>query len=540
MYTLLYRWFLLLFVFHCACSTPSTPTDAGLWPIPRMDSLDALKKNHRALEQLSHNDPHNACTFAQFAIAEWLLAIYDLPQGHKDTLFSHFGIACPNAWRNPDCATRLFDVIQNAFMRCSTANVELSTWGLRFVEWQKKLKNAWDFKYFEEAITLLKSPLSRETRIALLGTLVHALPLLLQRSWQKRTEAFVRWLGFPCPVWAASFTQAGPEDNPADWPTFCMLSCPNAHISEPLADFSLRAKKLAAACPAQTVGLAQPQDYRFYTLDNHLVFRTSVFWRQLLADMRSDPHPLTWMYASLLATTQTQWERLQLPLFPSAQFKENSPIGTPDYSLAAVEPVSWPVVHIHAFGAFQIEEEATYHVASGQIIVRPSTFTAAPSFVDAVQKIAALSEPTLSLSGPVSSDQLLKAAEIFRQKGHTRLRFLFRNASQVLRACTIELSRPFVAEHDIVLTLSHDTLTLSSSSGMLHTNPFRAAGPHDFSGLRQKLEQLRPKTPQTAVVHLQIKSGVAFSSVAKLLGYVMRNASGRKLFGTVRLVTSEK
>lgn len=534
-------WLVLLSLLSIlACSNSATPADAGLWPMPRMDSLDAIKKNHRALEHLSHHDPRKACTFAQFAIAEWLLAVHDLPKGHKDALFSHFGIACPNAWRNPDCATRLFDVIKNAFMRCSSANAELSAWGLRFVQWQKNLKNSWDFKYFEEAITLLRSPLSREIRITLFGTLLHALPLLLQRSGQERTEAFIRWLGFPCPVWAASFTKAGPEDNPADWPTFCMLSCPNAHISEPLADFSLRAKKLAASCPAQTVGIAQTKDYRLYTLDNHLVFRTSLFWRQLLADMSFDPHPLTWMHTSLLATAKTQWEQLKLPLFASAQFGDHSPFGTPDYSLAAVEPVSWPVVYIHAFGVFQIEEEAIYHVASGQINVRHTPFTAAGSFVDAVQKIAELSNPTLSLSGPVSSDQLLKAAEIFRQKGHTRLRFLFRNASQVLRACTIELSGPFIAEHDIVLTFGHDTLTLSSSSGILHKNPFRTAGPHDFSGLRQKLEQLRSKTPQTAVVHLQLESGVAFSSVAKLLGYVMRNASGRKLFGTVRLVTSEK
>ncbi len=89
--------------------------------------------------------------------------------------------------------------------------------------------------------------------------------------------------GLSLPVWAASFAQAGPTDNPSEWPSFCLLSCPEARLPEPLADFSLRAKKLAAICPPETVGCPRPEDYRFYTLDNHLFFRTALFggnfWR---------------------------------------------------------------------------------------------------------------------------------------------------------------------------------------------------------------------------------------------------------------------
>ena len=423
---------------------------------------------------------------------------------------------------------------------CAAADAELSAWGLRFVQWQENLKPAWNAQYFEEAVALLASPMARETRIALLGALSHALPLLLQKPPRERTEAFVRWLGFPCPAWAASFTQAGPMDNPPDWPSFCVISCPEARISEPLADFSLRAKKLAAACPPQTVGLERPEDYRFYTLDNHLVFRTALFWRKLLSDVRADPHPLAWLLGMAAAEAQARWEMLELPLFPVARFADASPVGIPDHSLSAMEAVSWPVVHIHAFGALQIEEEAVYHPASGRIDARPAVDTAAASFDDAVRKAASYAEPTLSFSGPVSSDQLLKAAEIFRSAGHARMRLLFRNASQVLRACTLEITGSPPAEHDIVLTFGPDKLFLNSPSGILAQNPFRAAGPHDFSGLRQKLEQIRHKTPHTAVVHLQLEGGVAFSSVAKLLGYVMRNASGRRLFAAVRLLGSQK
>jgi hypothetical protein len=70
--------------------------------------------------------------------------------------------------------------------------------GLRFVQWQETLKPAWDFRYFEEAVALLASPLARETALRF-RRIFHALPLLLQKPPRERTEAFVRWLGFPCP-----------------------------------------------------------------------------------------------------------------------------------------------------------------------------------------------------------------------------------------------------------------------------------------------------------------------------------------------------
>lgn len=523
-----------------SCSNDTRPADAGLWPFPRMETLEALQKNHRALDALSREDPQQACIFARFCTAEWLLAVRDIPSGHRDALFSHFGIACPNAWRSPECAMRLFSAIGDAFARCRPANAELSEWGQRLVQWQRDLKPDWGPRHFAEAMALLDSPLARETRIALLGTFEHALGQLLQRQPGERSEAFVRWLGFPCPVWAASFTQAGPVDNPDDWPASCMLSCPQAGIAEPLADFVLRARKLAAACTPQTVGLQDPQDYRFYTLDNHLIFRTALFWRKLLADAQKDPHPLSWMHAAAIARAQEQWERLELPLYPAARFGDDSPIGFPDHSLAAVEPVSWPVVHIHALGAFLVEQEAVYHAASGKIDSAPPALSAAPSFADAVRRAASFPEPTLSFSGPVSSDQFLEAVEIFRQAGHARMRLLFRNSSQVMRACTLELDAAAPAEHDILLTFGPDELSMVSASGALASNPFRASGPYDFSGLRQKLEQIRRKTPQKAVVHLRLKGGMAFASIAKLLGYIKRNASGRQLLGAVRIMTNEK
>ncbi len=523
-----------------ACSGDPAPQDAGLWPFPRMETLEALQKNHRALRESSRTDPRKACVFARFGTAQWLLAAHDIPAGHRDALFSHFGISCPDAWRNPDCADRLLGVLEDAFGRCAAADAGLSAWGKRFVHWQRALKPSWDREHFEEAMALLDSPMARETRIVLLGAFVHALPLLQRRAPLERTEAFVRWLGFPCPVWAASFTAAGPADNPADWPAACMISCPEARISEPLADFSLRARKLSAACPPQAAGFERPEDWRFYSLDNHLVFRTAIFWRQLLSDVRSDPHPLSWLHAGKAAEAQARFESLELPLFPTASFDDRDPPGPPDHSLAATQGVFWPVIHIHAFGAMRMEEMAVYHPASGRVDARMHPVEAALSFLDAVRAAAVLPEPTLSLSGPVSTDQFLQAAAVFREAGHARLHLLFRNASQVLRACTLELDGPPPADHDILLTFGPGTLALASRAGPLASDPFRAAGPHDFSGLRQKLEQIRARTPRTAVVHMKLEGGMAFASVAKLLGYVMRNASGRRLFGTIRLVSGEK
>ncbi len=74
-------------LFSSACSDNSSPAGAGLWPIPRMDSLEALKKNHRALEILSRSDPRKACIFAKFGIAEWLLAVRDIPKGTRTRFF---------------------------------------------------------------------------------------------------------------------------------------------------------------------------------------------------------------------------------------------------------------------------------------------------------------------------------------------------------------------------------------------------------------------------------------------------------------------
>ncbi len=74
----------------------------------------------------------------------------------------------------------------------------------------------------------------------------------------------------------------------------------------------------------------------------------------------------------------------------------------------------------------------------------------------------------------------------------------------------------------------------------LASAPFTAAGAYDFSGLRQKLEGIRHKTPRAAVVHVTLRSGVALTTIAKLLGYVMRNSSGRTLFGTVRLAVADE
>jgi len=162
------------------------------------------------------------------------------------------------------------------------------------------------------------------------------------------------------------------------------------------------------------------------------------------------------------------------------------------------------------------------------------------SFPVTARRVAGLSgDFTVALSGRASSDQVLLLGQSLREAGHTRLRFLFRNAAQVLRACTVDLAGPPPVPHDILLTFGPDELTLSSGAGPLAGNPFVAAGAYDFSGLRQKLEGIRHRIPRAAVVHVTLRSGVALTTIAKLLGYVMRNSSGRVLFGTVRLVVPD-
>jgi hypothetical protein len=373
------------------------------------------------------------------------------------------------------------------------------------------------------------------------GAFLHALPLLEARSPAERAWQFVRWLGFPCPAWAASFSPAGPEDNPAAWPAWCLPSCPEAHIVEPLADFTLRARRLAAACPPATVGLTRPEDFRYYSLDNHLTLRTAAFLRRLIDDTLEDPHPYSVHHRPALERAQPSWRGLELELFPVA-LEEDGGGEVPTYSKAAVEPVAWPVVHMDPFGQVVVERPTVFLPATGEL--RPGareTLDAGGSFPAAAERVAALAgDFTVALSGRASSDQVLLLGTRLRAAGHQRLRLLLRNASQVLRACTVELAGGPPADHDLRLTFGPDELSLASGAGPLAGNPWKAAGAYDFSGLRQKLEGLRQRTPRAAVIHLQLKSGIALTTVAKLLGYAMRNSSGRVLFGTVRLTVEEE
>jgi len=516
-----------------ACA-PAGPDEPG-W-IPRTETAAAIRDYHRALAALARTRPHDACRLGRFGIAQLILAAQDTPPGHQAQLFANFGIACDDPRRNPDCAARLFQALGAAFDTCATVDPEAARWGHRFLRWQGLLKDEWDREHFQEAVDLLQSPLARLTRLALLGAFLHSLPLLADRSPAERTWQFVRWLGFPCPAWASSFSPAGPEDNPDTWPAYCLPTCPEASIAEPLADFTLRARRLAAACSPESVGLTRPGDLQFYTLDNHLVFRSASFWRRLLADTLEDPHPYAVRIWPRLAPALQTWRHLELELYPARGMGGQEP-EVPTYSRAAVEPVAWPVVHLDPFGQAILERPSTFLPAFGE--VRPGareTLDAGGSFPAAADRVAALSgDFTVALSGRASSDQVTLLAARLRAAGHPHLRLLFRNASQVLRACTVDLAGPPPAEHDLRLTFGPDELSLASGAGPLAGAPWKAAGPYDFSGLRQKLENLRHKTPRAAVMHLQLKSGIALTTVAKLLGYVMRNASGRTLFGTVRL-----
>ena len=536
------RFFLTLSLLALAPSAcgPGKPEDPG-W-LPRVESAAAIRRYHRTLEELARTSPPEACRLGRFGIGELILAAQDVPPGHQAQLFGNFGIACDNPRTNPDCAARLFDALGEQFTACAAASPEVAQWGHRFLRWQGQLKDDWDREHFEEAVALLHSPMARLTRLVLLGAVMHALPLLSAKPETDRTWQFVRWLGFPCPAWSASFSAAGPEDNPDAWSAYCLPSCPAAKITEPLADFTLRARRLAAACGPETVGLTRAEDYRHYTLDNHLVFRTATFVRQLFADTRADAHPFSVWHWKKLAAAEVVWERLELQLF--AAMPENDAEGAepPSYSKAAVEPVVWPVIRMDPFGAAVAEGPSVFRPATGEL--RPGvreTIDPGGSFPQSAERVAARAgEFTIALSGRASSDQVLILAQKLAAAGHPRLRFLFRNASQVLRGCTIELAGPPPAPHDIVLTFGPDELTLASGAGALAGNPYQASGAYDFSGLRQKLETLRHKTPRAAVVHITLKGGVALTTLAKLLGYVMRNSSGRTLFGTVRFTLIEE
>ncbi|MBU1243067.1 hypothetical protein KKD52_07570 [Myxococcota bacterium] len=528
--------FAMLWISACG---PKKQEDPG-W-LPRTESAAAIRRYHNALAILARTSPSEACRLGFFGIGELILAAQDLPPGHQAQLFGNFGIACDNPRVNPDCAVRLFEALHEAFASCAAVSPETAEWGRRFLRWQGQLKESWDREHFEEAVALLGSPMERLTRLTLLGAYLHALSLLPDKPAHERTWQFVRWLGFPCPAWAASFSTAGPEDNPDAWPPYCLPSCPEAKITEPLADFTLRARRLAAACPPSAVGLTRVEDYRYYTLDNHLVFRTAAFLRQLLADTRRDPHPLSVWHWEKLARADVAWERLELTLFPSLPLDDGADTDVPSYSKAAVENIVWPVIRMDPFGAAEAEGPSVFFPATGEI--RPGAheaIDAGGSFLTTARRVAARSgDFTIALSGRASSDQVLLLGQQLRAGGHTRLRFLFRNASQVLRACTVDLAGPPPVPHDILLTFGPDELTLSSGAGPLAGNPFIAAGAYDFSGLRQKLEGIRHRIPRAAVVHVTLRSGVALTTIAKMLGYVMRNSSGRTLFGTIRLTVGE-
>ncbi|PKN47459.1 MAG: hypothetical protein CVU59_02770, partial [Deltaproteobacteria bacterium HGW-Deltaproteobacteria-17] len=97
--------------------------------------------------------------------------------------------------------------------------------------------------------------------------------------------------------------------------------------------------------------LTRVEDYRYYTLDNHLVFRTAAFLRKLLADTRRDPHPLSVWHWEKLARADVAWERLELPLFPALPTDDGADTDVPSYSKAAVENIVWPVIRMDPFGA---------------------------------------------------------------------------------------------------------------------------------------------------------------------------------------------
>ncbi|MGM0597020.1 MAG: hypothetical protein ACQES9_08285 [Myxococcota bacterium] len=529
----------IFFVFLLQCKDKKK---SAIKPLKSYSHLDEIIQYDQALKKSVTTNPKAACSLGRHRIRWFLVSRFNQKTEWFKKLLDNAEITCGNN-NSQTCARKFFRNLENIFNLCQEKFPEKSRKGLDFIYWQAIEKTKWNEKFFRDANKLLKTDYKTETRIVLLGALGHFLELGKKIPLKKRLTYFIRILSVPCPALADKWEETGALLKGTDLSKsgYCLPDCAGSKIKEPMLDFARRRRQVIKNCSPQSLGLQSKTDKKLISADNYLVFKTAQFYRQMVASLMSSRELPAPSVRKQVKKINSELKNFHIWLsYPVLDSFEKGFIEIPLSVAPQHTPDSSWFIQIDQYKNLRMDKRPVFNPGEGKIISGNYPGKLLKKnwrlLVEYNLKKNIDDPPTLILDSKLKSQMLLNLFQTILGTGENRVELLMRNNKNILRVFEVGLIDKIPEENRIIAQVGPGIMTLSADKGYLKENPYKTDSPYDFSGLRQFLQRLRwkYKYSKKTIMIIKLNPGLSYLTVSKLLGFLSRNSSGRKLFAKIK------